>query len=728
MKKLFKILLAGIMAFVIGIGVASSADTYTIHVYATDASFNMTEYGFTVQDVRDGRLASFIPGDGNIYVLIFGSISTCYNTQNYVGKISSLIPNLDSKIKVFELDVYDMAETDVKTAAERCDENNNLVISKYDNAYYEADHACYRNLLGRHVSSTMPFVVYVNGFGNAYDYSTGFVSSLDSIVESIDKGFTSIETMHFGTSILIPTLTSEEDTYDKGRRDRVTTAPVVYYGADGKHKWLTIGYDGSGVVCESGTMTLLSLDNLASGITYTTNRSNNAYMSSDIKSVIDAYYGTAPNYIESIFTEKERGVIQERRLYAEAFKEIFNPGDFTYDLSDGISDADNANNKAFLWPLSTKEADILGNAYRRGIYNEELNGYWLRSPGSSARTVAVVDSVGRVVVYGFPVSNSFGVRPAFNINLSSVIFTSAAVDGKPSGIVGADALVTIPTTDMAVSAWKLTLLDKSRAFSASRGASGSVAAGDRVTITYSGANLGTGEYISAILLDSYGNMIRYGRIADMSISGASTSGNIDVTIPAELEEGDYTLEVFSEKRNADYYTDYASELIPIYLTVECNSSNDSNKEQIDFSQFKAPEGCVFQYRLYNPNNGEHFYTGSQEEALNLVNAGWNFEGAGFISPTIGDAIYRLYNSEHGDHLYTRDVDEKNMLEAQGWTTEGIAFPSADENFGRAMYRLHNPNAWNNGTSGAWHFTMSEEERDNLIDLGWIYEGIAWYSV
>ncbi len=159
-----------------------------------------------------------------------------------------------------------------------------------------------------------------------------------------------------------------------------------------------------------------------------------------------------------------------------------------------------------------------------------------------------------------------------------------------------------------------------------------------------------------------------------------------------------------------------------------DNSDDNNDVQIDFDQFKAPEGCVFQYRLYNPNNGEHFYTGSREETLNLVKAGWTFEGAGFISPTVGDAIYRLYNSEHGDHLYTRNVDEKNMLEAQGWTTEGIAFPSADENFGRAMYRLHNPNAWNDEKAGAWHFTMSEEERDNLINLGWEYEGVAWYSV
>ena len=45
-----------------------------------------------------------------------------------------------------------------------------------------------------------------------------------------------------------------------------------------------------------------------------------------------------------------------------------------------------------------------------------------------------------------------------------------------------------------------------------------------------------------------------------------------------------------------------------------------------------------------------------------------------------------------------------------------------------MYRLNNPNAYPNGESGAHHFTMSEQEKDNLVAAGWVYEGIAWYSV
>jgi hypothetical protein len=162
-----------------------------------------------------------------------------------------------------------------------------------------------------------------------------------------------------------------------------------------------------------------------------------------------------------------------------------------------------------------------------------------------------------------------------------------------------------------------------------------------------------------------------------------------------------------------------------------NEFFDNGHHVPDFDAYVAPEGCVFQYRLYNPNSGEHFYSGSREESLNLVQAGWNFEGAGFISPTAGDAVYRLYNAEHGDHIYTKNVDEVNALIQNGWTFDGgdwaAAFPSDSPENGRPVYRLHNPNAWESGKSGAWHFTMDETERDNLKAIGWEFEGVGWYS-
>ncbi len=142
-----------------------------------------------------------------------------------------------------------------------------------------------------------------------------------------------------------------------------------------------------------------------------------------------------------------------------------------------------------------------------------------------------------------------------------------------------------------------------------------------------------------------------------------------------------------------------------------------------FDATVAAASGVPMYRMYDPNSGEHFYTGSTEERDFLVNAGWNYEGVAFNFPEIGAPVYRLYNPVSGDHLYTMDEDERSQLLAEGWNDEGVAFNSAGED-GVPQYRLWNPNA----TRGAWHFTGSTEERDYLISLGWQDQGIGWYSL
>lgn len=139
------------------------------------------------------------------------------------------------------------------------------------------------------------------------------------------------------------------------------------------------------------------------------------------------------------------------------------------------------------------------------------------------------------------------------------------------------------------------------------------------------------------------------------------------------------------------------------------------------------------FRMYDPNSGEHFYTGSVEEREMLVAAGWNYEGVGFtFSRTTGLPVYRLYDPISGEHLYTMEApvktgqqyEGKDLYECEGriWLYEGIAFNSAYDTE-VPQYRLRNPNA----TRGAYHFTSSAEERDNLIAAGWISEGICFYS-
>ena len=133
------------------------------------------------------------------------------------------------------------------------------------------------------------------------------------------------------------------------------------------------------------------------------------------------------------------------------------------------------------------------------------------------------------------------------------------------------------------------------------------------------------------------------------------------------------------------------------------------------------------YRLYNPNSGEHFYTGNNNERHYLATIGWKDEGYAWTSPAQTDKpVYRLYNPNSGEHHYTTNISEKNYLLSLGWNDEDISWYSIrTQTSGTAIYRLYNPYAHG---SGAHHYTSDVSERNHLVSLGWNYEGIGWYGL
>lgn len=84
------------------------------------------------------------------------------------------------------------------------------------------------------------------------------------------------------------------------------------------------------------------------------------------------------------------------------------------------------------------------------------------------------------------------------------------------------------------------------------------------------------------------------------------------------------------------------------------------------------------------------------------------------------SVYRLYNKNAGEHFFTANVEEGNNLLSLGWSYEGIAwkFPEGADT---PVYRLYNPYAGNH------FFTTNDTERVILANHGWIDEGIAFYS-
>lgn len=82
------------------------------------------------------------------------------------------------------------------------------------------------------------------------------------------------------------------------------------------------------------------------------------------------------------------------------------------------------------------------------------------------------------------------------------------------------------------------------------------------------------------------------------------------------------------------------------------------------------------------------------------------------------AVYRVYNRHSGEHLFSADANEVNNLLSLGWDFEGIAwkFP---EGATTPVYRLYNPYA------GDHFFTTNDIERTILAAHGWKDEGIAF---
>ena len=322
------------------------------------------------------------------------------------------------------------------------------------------------------------------------------------------------------------------------------TAPTVYFGQNHENNpaaWRVIGYDGNGVTSAQGDITLLAAGAMGV-IPFADTILNNEYAPSNLKTAIDA--------LAEKLTTEENAAVKKRALTSGSYD-----GENTDCVAGGQVD------NAVFWPLSAKEAIVVNNDLRAlepAHPNWVTSGWWLRSPGSNKYNVAVVRSDGSVQYSGYSMlifNNHRTVRPAFNLNMNSVLFASAAVGGKPDG-----GLTEVP--EYSGSEWKLTLLDSSRNFAVTKKAV-SAAPDDTVTLNYSGATTGKNEYISVILADNNGAQY-YGRVAQPT----AESGTVEIKIPSDIAPGDYTLKIFNEQYNGDYNTDYASNFTDIALTVE----------------------------------------------------------------------------------------------------------------------------------------------------------------
>ena len=461
------------------------------------------------------------------------------------------------------------------------------------------------------------------------------------------------------------------------------TAPTVYFGQNHENNpaaWRVIGYDGSGVTSAQGDITLLAAGAMGV-IPFVDTILNNEYAPSNLKATIDA--------LAEKLTTEENAAVKKRTLTSGSYD-----GENTDCVAGGQVD------NAVFWPLSAKEAIAVNNDLRAlnpAHPNWVDSGWWLRSPGSDKYRLAVVRSEGSVQYSGFSVlifNNHRTVRPAFNLNLNSVLFASAAVGGKPDGGLA-------EVSKYSGNEWKLTLLDSRRNFAVTE-KTVSAAPDDTVTLNYKGATTGKNEYISVILADNNGAQY-YGRVAQPT----AKSGTVEIKIPSDIAPGDYTMKVFSEQYNGDCKTDLASAFADVTLTVESQPDE----------QFTLAPGGRYYFDLSVMNIPGTVNSNLPDSTLHYV----PFTYAGTVNAyklTSEMATTEEYaqKNKYPHSLFIADYAVTHTVSWDDLNTAGLIF-GKDYATGGVNYTLRAPSVGsdNRGSGDSERGTPQSNEWDRILD-------------
>ena len=149
------------------------------------------------------------------------------------------------------------------------------------------------------------------------------------------------------------------------------------------------------------------------------------------------------------------------------------------------------------------------------------------------------------------------VRPAMELDLSSVLFISAAEHGKVADL-------TTPIAEYAGDEWKLTLHDSDRDDFTAKTV---LVNGSVLEVEYKNAKVGDNEYISAVIKDADGSFSRYTRVVQLDGTTNGTRGRAAIDLTG-IDLTGKTLCVFNEQFNGDHKTDYAGALREVKLTDE----------------------------------------------------------------------------------------------------------------------------------------------------------------
>ena len=460
------------------------------------------------------------------------------------------------------------------------------------------------------------------------------------------------------------------------------------------------------------------------GVYFKQNGSSNAWQGSDAQKWCQDFYGKS-------FSTGEQGAVLTTTKSDAAYQASSGKHPLPYGVSELKGDtvfflsAEEAENSAYGFIDDDARLAYFGNGTLYGAW-------WLRSPVKQQGTPNA-GTINRTYgnLHGMTVSRSgYSARPAFNLDLKSVLFTSAADGGKSAD--GMDSgLTAVGNYDG--SEWKLTLLDDSRDFDVTEtDISGDP--GDTITLHYTGATIGENEYISALLTDQQDNVLYYGRVEQAD----DENGEISLAIPDTLAEGTYTLNVFNEQCNGDYKTDYASAFETFTLTVDITAptlsagSATRDSETAATVKFTSDEAGSYYYAVVESGvaaptidtSGEGTSCANGENAISLTTL--SGMGAKDIYIVVKDAVGNVSQPLKITipAIYTLTV---NLNGGSGSTTDG-QYPAGKvvniDAGSRSSYRFtgwttSNGGSFADASSASTTFTMPAA--DTTITANWQYD-------
>ncbi len=274
-------------------------------------------------------------------------------------------------------------------------------------------------------------------------------------------------------------------------------------------------------------------------------------------------YGEFTNGVPTAFSAAEAGAIIETYKTDKGYRSDEHDypfGEWTDTWEKDPAEIPNILSGDKVFFLSAEEAETY---FPKGYEGNEARAaegagdeiWWLRSPASHndilaghVRTTGAIKADEQMGQVGY----DWAARPAFNMDLGAVLFTSAADNSGHNNVFSAPAVYN-------GNEWKLTLRDRND-FSDNAAVYGTTTLNlgydaTELTITHAALSSLSEDYtdVTAMLTDANENVLYCGSINRDPSATSST-----VTIPAGLATGTYTLSVYGEEWNGAGMTDYAT--------------------------------------------------------------------------------------------------------------------------------------------------------------------------